>query len=352
MKNKRKSQIDWERIHQSLEGDPHPPAPGNTPGEDEAMLLKEIGELRSAAAQLEGWEEVNVEDDWAKVKAHIGLPAAAPVIPLWRKTARYAAIIALPLAMAGALWLFIKHRRAVPGRLPIAYTTLQTAKGQQPLRVTLSDGSTVWLNAGSSLRYPSVFTGTAREVEMAGEASFSITPNARQPFIAKTNDLQVLVLGTLFNINAYNENIVTTLVSGKIAVSLPGGHHDLPGRQHDDQQAQQIPEQPLIPGQQAIYNSRTGSLTINTVDPQYTLAWQHGQLAFSNMPLSDLLQQLGRLYNYEIIFRNEKWTTQHYNVPLMPRPETIIPLLELIKSTLSQPIHFEIDSVKRNITVE
>ncbi|WPV65765.1 FecR family protein [Chitinophaga sp. LS1] len=168
----------------------------------------------------------------------------------------------------------------------ISYNTLTTPRGGT-FRVTLPDGSNVWLNAASSLRYPTSFKSSSeRLVEVQGEAYFEIAQNAQQPFKVKVNDqTTIVVLGTSFNINAYaNEGgIATTLFTGAVRMN------------HGNEQAT------LHPGQQA----RTGLTTIETiqnVDTAQVLAWKNGLFDFHNATLPEVMRQLTRWYDIDVVY--------------------------------------------------
>lgn len=163
------------------------------------------------------------------------------------------------------------------------FHTLVTPKGAQ-FRLTLSDGTRVWLNAASSLRYPVEFEGAERRVELAGEAYFEVAPMSRKPFRVSTNGMDVEVLGTRFNINCYMDEQVssTTLVEGSVRVST--------GRD----------ARTIRPGQQASSRS-DGRLGIShEVDLDQVLAWKNGEFNFNDADLQDVMRQLARWYDVEI----------------------------------------------------
>ncbi len=167
----------------------------------------------------------------------------------------------------------------------VNFNTLTTPRGGT-FRVTLPDGSSVWLNAASSLRYPTAFKGAERLVEVQGEAYFEIAQNAQQPFKVKINNqTTIVVLGTSFNVNAYaNEStIATTLLTGAIRML------------HRDEQVT------LHPGQQA----RTSATTIETIqhiDTTQVLAWKNGLFDFHNATLPEVMRQLARWYDIDVVY--------------------------------------------------
>lgn len=153
-------------------------------------------------------------------------------------------------------------------------------------RVVLADGSTVWLNAGSMLRYPARFsTGSPRLVELEGEAFFDIVPTVDDaPFMVKTAGQSVNVLGTQFNIHAYpGEEITTTLVEGRIQIAPAQGESLI-----------------LAPNEQSLY--RNHRLRRQTVDVYPFIVWKEDVFSFSGKSFRQVLNEIGRWYNLEIVY--------------------------------------------------
>jgi len=170
----------------------------------------------------------------------------------------------------------------------IVYNTLTVPRGGQ-FNIILPDGSHVWLNAASSLRYPTSFNGKERRVDISGQGYFEVTPNAKQPFIVQVNNMEVQVLGTTFDIMAYSDekSVNTTLVQGAVKVN----------------------DKRLFPGQQAIMDPSSGQITIHEADVEQVIAWKTGFFEFDNARLSDILRQLSRWYDIDINYNqkgNEK----------------------------------------------
>lgn len=164
----------------------------------------------------------------------------------------------------------------------IMTNTLRTPRGGQ-YKLTLPDGTKVWMNAASSITYPAIFTGDKRVVSVTGELYFEVAKNAAHPFIVDVNkESSIEVLGTSFNINAYDNesSSKTTLIEGKVSVRK-GDQSDI-----------------LQPGQQA----RIGNaITIAPkVDIDQILAWKNGNFNFEDMPLSGIMRQLERWYDIEV----------------------------------------------------
>ncbi|WP_187376859.1 MULTISPECIES: FecR family protein [Butyricimonas] len=169
----------------------------------------------------------------------------------------------------------------------IEYNVLTTSK-QGNIKVTLYDGSHVWLNAGSELRYPNTFVGDRRVVYLKGEAFFEVAKDAVHPFIVNTASAVINVLGTSFNVNAYDVSCVTTLVEGH--VRMKNGKRD---------------SVELRPGEQA-FLTKYGSIGVREVDVRYSTGWMNNQFAFKETPLREIVDVLGEWYGYTFRFEDPK----------------------------------------------
>ena len=174
------------------------------------------------------------------------------------------------------------------------YNTLEIPRGGR-FFVTLSDGTKVWLNSETKIKYPVKFAkNKPREVELLyGEAYFDVTSskvNNNNSFSVITNGQKINVLGTEFNVKAYKEeqNYYTTLVEGKVVVSS------------------EEKTKTLIPGKQAIYNINTKNIAIKPIDVTYEIAWKNGYFIFRKESLESILKTLSRWYNLKITYENEK----------------------------------------------
>jgi ferric-dicitrate binding protein FerR (iron transport regulator) len=174
-----------------------------------------------------------------------------------------------------------------PGKTgEITYNTLSTPRGGQYL-LQLEDGSKVWLNAASSIRYPTFFGNKERVVELTGEAYLEIAKNPTRPFRVMVRGMQVEVLGTRFNINAYGDEqtINTTLLEGSVKLSLPGKASNI-----------------LKPGQQAQLNTAGIINIVEGVDLEEVVAWKEGLFQFNRAGLHTVMRQIARWYNIDIVF--------------------------------------------------
>ncbi|WP_146113686.1 FecR family protein [Sphingobacterium gobiense] len=184
-------------------------------------------------------------------------------------------------------------------------------------RVTLDDGSIVWLNAASKLVYPAKFSQHERKVEIEGEAYFEIQKDAKRPFRVTTGDQTVEVLGTSFNINAYpNERFVrTTLVEGKVKVG------------HKDELSSSIY---LRPGQQSILKNG-GDISVREANLMEQVGWKEGLFYFDETALADAMLQLGRWYDIEIRYDGDVSRTYFYGQ--IPRSKSLKSVLNILEES-------------------
>lgn len=171
---------------------------------------------------------------------------------------------------------------------PVAYNTMTTPPGGQ-FTVILPDGSKVWLNAASSLKFPDRFEGAERHVELTGEAYFEIFKNANAPFTVSAENTNIQVLGTRFNVMAYkNEpSVKTTLLEG--AVSLTAN------------KKQKI----LVPGQQAIASKTGNDVSLQSVNMEDAIAWKNGYFSFRKENIRTAMNKVARWYNVEVEYRGD-----------------------------------------------
>ncbi len=224
-----------------------------------------------------------------------------------------AAILLLPLLMLSA-YLYLKPDRLIAE----TYQELFTPYGTWSV-VNLPDGSKVWLNAGSSLKYPSRFHGKERVVRMKGEAYFEVESDKEHPFIVKTEKLQVKATGTAFNVNAYAMDDVTavTLIRGKVAITF------------DKKKTIS-----LLPGEKIDYNQTTSSYSVNKTNTYKWYSWKDGILIFRDDPLEYVFKRLGQTYNVEFILKDTELGKYSYKATF--EGESLNEILRLLE--MSAPI--------------
>jgi len=207
------------------------------------------------------------------------------------------------------------------------YNTISTPKGGQ-YQVVLADGSKIWLNASSSLRFPTEFRDKIREVEVTGEAYCEIVHNASKPFRLKVKEMQVNVLGTHFDVMAYdNENAIkTTLLEGSLRVSNATG------------------ASLITPGQQAVLHKNGSFQLVSNADVEEAVAWKNGKFVFNSADIHTIMRQIERWYDVDISFERE--ADLHFTGQL----SRYINVSELLrKLELTNEVHFRIE--KGKITV-
>ena len=210
---------------------------------------------------------------------------------VWKLIASIAATFVLIFGLYAA-WPTLQDRIS-----PVSYHELSAASGIRKLLV-LDDGTRLWLNSGSSLKYPSRFKGKKREVYLQGEAYFEVAHNAEIPFIVHAGKLRTRVLGTTFNIRAYKDDpdVKVTLFTGKVEVI----------REISDNETSKLI---LLPKQEVTYRKDAGTLvkkTVSNISVNNSSAWKEGKLIFDETPVSEVLKRLSLAYNVKFILADEK----------------------------------------------
>lgn len=176
----------------------------------------------------------------------------------------------------------------------VSTQTLQTPRGKD-FKIVLSDGTEVWLNAESTLTYPSRFHEAQRIVELDGEAYFKVAKDSARPFIVRSGKLETQVLGTSFNFRNYTHSTPhVTLVEGRVLVT----GHDTSVTLHPNEDAQ---------------IGDDGTIRVTQVDPRSYTAWVDGYFYFDNASLEEIMRELGRWYNLNILFENPEAMKYHFN---------------------------------------
>jgi ferric-dicitrate binding protein FerR (iron transport regulator) len=219
------------------------------------------------------------------------------------------------------------HRRVLSGEL--LYNTISTPRGGQ-YQITLPDGTKVWLNAASSIKFPATFSGSTREVEMTGEAYMEIAKNSKQPFRVKANGTEIQVLGTSFNINAYSdeEAVKTTLIEGSVKV-LKDGQTAI-----------------LKPGQQSRSGSDDRSVKISVADLDKVMAWKNGLFNFEGAGLKEVMQQLSRWYDVEVVYESKI-----PDIEFIGKMSRKVSLSGVLKGLEGTGVHFRIENGRRLVVL-
>jgi transmembrane sensor len=170
----------------------------------------------------------------------------------------------------------------------LAYHTINVPKGGN-YTITLQDGTQVWLNSASSLTYPVSFNGKTRSVELKGEAYFEVAQNKKSPFIVNARQSKVTVLGTHFNVMAYENrpSVNTTLLEGSVRLSA-GSQTAV-----------------LVPGEQGIADLNNARINVTKANINYAMAWKNGYFMFQNDTIEDIMEQISRWYDVEVEYRGD-----------------------------------------------
>ena len=168
------------------------------------------------------------------------------------------------------------------------YNTIRVPRGAE-YNVTLDDGTRVWLNSESSIRFPIAFGGEERKIWVEGEVFIDVVKDVRRPFIVNTGDLDIKVLGTKFNVRAYGEEecILTTLVEGAVQVDAPAGEIAV-----------------LSPSEQLVYNKENGMNDVRVVDVELFVSWKDGVYVFESQRLEDIMTLIAKWYDVEVFYQN------------------------------------------------
>ena len=205
------------------------------------------------------------------------------------------------------------------------YNTLTTPRGNQ-YHLVLPDGTKVWLNAASSITYPTVFAGKERQVDINGEAYFEVAKNERQPFVVRQREITVQVLGTSFDANSYGDAAagMITLLEGKLRVKKGTA------------------ESLLEPGQQAVLGTVAGGISIHRhPDIEAVMAWKNDSFGFHDADIRSVMQEVERWYNVQVVY--EATITRHF-VADISRDVPLSRLLQLLEAT--GQVHFRIEGTK------
>lgn len=222
----------------------------------------------------------------------------------------------------------------------VAFNTIETPKGGQ-YQINLPDGTRVWLNAASSLRYPTKFSSNTRSVTLQGEGYFEVAKMSdskarRIPFIVKTANQEVEVLGTHFNINSYDDEneVKTTLLEGSVRVSLVG---------NTAAAVKNGPSKLLKPGEQSQLGNQ--AIQVKTVDTETVMAWKNGDFVFKGEDLKSIMKKVARWYDVEVVYQGD---FDHLKFAgYLSRSKNISSVLGIMEST--GKVHFSVEG--RKVTV-
>ncbi len=336
--------------------------------EKKETSIKEIlmENLSNCQVNNSATEEVNFEKIYDSIEQKIFKPKQKKIsgkrFSDWKNNnisffLRIAALFIL-LFVSGGILSYLIFKPSEKATI-ITYSEIKAPLGSKS-EVVLPDGSKVWLNAGSKIRYQSSFNKKNRNIFLEGEAYFKVNKNKQLPFIVKTGDLNIVAIGTEFNVKAYNEDgiIETTLIEGKVTI-----RNDRQAKNHYVQQVS------LEPKQKAVYLRAKLQLRIEDIktirksnpevikpekgvvyvaekiDPEPIISWKDDRLIIRGEEMRSLAIKLERKYNISILFESENIKQFRFTGTL--EDETLTQVLDVIK--LSAPIDYELDGKKVKI---
>jgi transmembrane sensor len=246
---------------------------------------------------------------------------------LFRRVLQMAAMLLVTFGLGWASQFITFKQEQQPAQ--ITMQEIFVPKGQVN-QVFLADGTRIWINSETRLTIPSVFTSKERVVQLSGEAFFSVAKDASRPFRVEVKGQQIEVLGTSFNVRAYDNSgeIETTLETGQIKL-LAGNQSTL-----------------LKPGEQSIFDKISNKLTVEKVDPLTFSSWKSGRYEFHNKDLTEVFKIVERWYDVEITMDEDYFSKMHFS-GVIKRNKDVKHFLELLNQTV--PIKYEMNADKIQI---
>lgn len=292
-------------------------------GHDE--LLRTVKSIRALTEDILEYESVDTRRAYEKVNRRIR--SRNPRYRIWRAVLfRVAAVLLLPLLLSATV-LFRLYKKEKAKSDFVSYQVVESAPGTVT-RFLLPDSSQVWLNGGSTLRYPERFVAGAREVVLSGEAYFCVSSDTKHPFYVTTHPgVKVMAYGTRFNVMAYDDEpyIEAVLEKGKIDMLATGFSVS------------------LNPSDQVLFERGTGKMTVTKVNLEEKTAWREGRLVFRNTPLQDILKRLAKRYNVTIVLHKNNDRIYRYRAAFTT--ENITQILNYLK--LTAPIDWTITDIRQ-----
>jgi ferric-dicitrate binding protein FerR (iron transport regulator) len=240
-----------------------------------------------------------------------------------------AAILFIPLLIF-SVWQVVSNSSILGER----YLTLETPMGSK-MKTTLPDGTEVWQNAGTTLKYPTDFSERNREVILVGEAYFHVTSDEAHPFHVKTAEGTVTVTGTRFNVSNYDtdDNYSVVLEEGKVSFTPKGASNDIR----------------LKPSEQIVLHKKSGQLEKRNIDAGKFTSWKDGKLIFRNDPLEEIVTRLNRWYNADIKIADPDKKLKDYTFTMTVQQETVEQVLQYI--TQASGLKLKQEEIKSNGSV-
>lgn len=251
---------------------------------------EEFGKLKNAWALVSSSKEMpsyQKEKLYLDFKKKVQAKQRFRIQDIWR----YAAVFILAVGLSGLF--FYAHPDFVGKLIPNTHFTTAIAENGQISKIILPDNSIVWLNSGSKIKYDNSFAVNNRDIQLTGQAFFQVTKNKKLPLKVFSKNLEVKVVGTRFDVSAYPENdeIKVVLERGKVIM-----HNSKVKSSHYE----------LNPGEMAQFDLSSGKIALKKVNPQEFISWKDGILIFRDEPMAEVIPQLQRRYNIDIVVNNPR----------------------------------------------
>lgn len=238
---------------------------------------------------------------------------------------RVAAVLMLPVFGFG-LYMSARYQSAIANR---TYNEVFSSV-DAITKVTLPDGSNVWLNHSSSLKYPSIFQGNSRNVELNGEGYFEVVSNSKIPFIVNAGEIQIKALGTAFNIMAYpnEDRIETSLIKGRVEL------------QRINANGKVIPIFTMKPSDLSTFQKENNKISTRIIHDDRYFSWKEGKLTFNEEPMNEVVKKLSRWFNVDIIVKDPELLNLTYTATFVS--ETLPQVMELM--AMISPVSYSISN--------
>lgn len=289
--------------------------------EQAAAELDLVKQLITLDTKIKAIQDCDTERGFAMTQKKAKMKK--PKVRLLNTLIRVAAVLTLPLLLSTFALLYI-NRTQQQSLNNISMIEVVSAPGMVSC-FNLPDSSRVWLNSGSTLRYPAVFHSAVREVKLVGEGYFEVKSDLQHPFyVIVQNGIKVMAHGTHFNVNAYDgANVEAVLAKGKINVYT------------SDQSVHQ-----LSPGERALYNKENGDIQIEKINIYEKTAWKDGKIIFRNASLDEVFKRLEKRYNIDIVLHDKSHLSVNYRCRVTFTNETIQQIFSYLE--VAAPIKWKI----------
>lgn len=281
--------------------------------------IKNIWETSSSKTKPD-----SIDTETALAKVMNSTSDASNIKTFWIYWKKLAAVVLIPLLLGNLILLYQNYNK-ISFKAQQIYSEIYAAVGTRT-SINLADGSSVWLNSGSSLKYPERFKGNDRTVYLNGEAYFEISKDPSVPFIVKTSTLSVKATGTKFNVSDYSSDLNSdvALVSGKVFVDRV------------DKNYKKESSLELFPDQHLVFSKQSGTMSVKNEDINEYISWKDGKLVFRNKPLSYVVKKISLAFNVDIELQGN--ALQDYRYRATFEDESLSEILKLLK--ISSPIDY------------